>query len=109
MQSLCGIISCVVFIWLAQRNNFVQSIFPHFYAFYCAKCTTSLWERGIGVGKRRRRPDGYEVGRSALLKTNAELFAVVICRGKVDAKPDISDHAHISASRRVVEPVFLGL
>lgn len=25
----------------------------HFYAFYCAKCTTSLWERGIGAGKRR--------------------------------------------------------
>lgn len=25
----------------------------HFYAFNCATCTTSLWERGIGVGKRR--------------------------------------------------------
>lgn len=64
MQSLCRIIRCVVFIY--AQWEFCPDYSSHPFAFYCAMCTTSLWERGIGEGTLEA--DGCAVGRSALLK-----------------------------------------
>lgn len=33
------------------NREFCPVYSSHPYAFYCAMCTTSLWERGIGEGK----------------------------------------------------------
>lgn len=52
----------------------------------------------VGDGHRcgEEEADGYEVGRSALTQTNAELLPLRFVLG-TECKTDVNDHAHISA------------
>lgn len=86
-------------IHLCSRDHCVVYS-SHPYAFYCAMCTTSLWERGIGEGKWRLT---FTRWGGVPYSSWCRAVTVVIAFGNRVEK------THISAKWWVVEPVSFWL
>lgn len=80
----------------------------HFYAFNCATCTTSLWERESVCGGRGRVTVVRWEGGSALLKLMQSRRHLLLELSLKDAVLThyLTHYWHISADSWVVEPVF---